>query len=457
MGNRKSRVSYSSCFRRRNSQSRATVLHKTLTFPAMSRQVVTVATTNEQVKMPAVFLAPIRLDIVHHVHRDMAKNKRQPYAVSSKAGMQHSAESWGTGRAVSRIPRVSGGGTHRAGQAAFGNMCRKGRMFAPTKVWRKWHRKIAVNQRRYAAVSSVAASAVPSLVFARGHRIQNVEEVPLVVPNEAESYKTTKQAVALLKKVGAFDDIEKVKDSITVRAGKGKMRNRRFVKRRGPLIVYNKDDGITKAFRNLPGVELCHVKNLNVLTLAPGGHLGRFVVWTKSAFTALDDYFGTFTKFSKHKNGYRLPKPLIQNADLQRLINSEQIQSVVRGPRKQVKLVLKKRNPLKKLSALKLINPYAAYLKTLTKKTHKDNEANKLQNFIARRKKKFAQIRAHKATKKAFYKTYLALAEPAVPKPKKAPEPVVEEKKAEKKADVPAKKPAKAKAPEPEEEDDSLF
>lgn len=51
-----------------------------------------------------------------------------------RAGHQTAAESWGTGRAVSRIPRVPGGGTHRAGQGAFGNMCRGGRMFAPTKV-----------------------------------------------------------------------------------------------------------------------------------------------------------------------------------------------------------------------------------------------------------------------------------------------------------------------------------
>lgn len=94
----------------------------------------------------------------------MAKNKRQPYAVSEKAGHQTSAESWGTGihnrdsigkqysnktigRAVARIPRVSGSGTHRAGQAAFGNMCRSGRMFAPTKIWRKWHQKINLGQK----------------------------------------------------------------------------------------------------------------------------------------------------------------------------------------------------------------------------------------------------------------------------------------------------------------------
>ena len=65
--------------------------------------------------------------------------------MSEKAGHQTSAESWGTGRAVARIPRVGGSGTHRAGQAAFGNMCRGGRMFAPTKTWRKWHVKVNQN------------------------------------------------------------------------------------------------------------------------------------------------------------------------------------------------------------------------------------------------------------------------------------------------------------------------
>jgi large subunit ribosomal protein L4e len=32
----------------------------------------------------------------------MAKNKRQPYAVSEKAGEQTSAESWGTGTEISK-------------------------------------------------------------------------------------------------------------------------------------------------------------------------------------------------------------------------------------------------------------------------------------------------------------------------------------------------------------------
>lgn len=99
------------------------------------RSLTAAESVSEQVVLPAVFTAPIRPDIVHFVHTSMAKNKRQAYAVSVGAGHQHSAESWGTGRAVARIPRVSGGGTSRAGQAAFGNMCRAGRMFAPTKIW----------------------------------------------------------------------------------------------------------------------------------------------------------------------------------------------------------------------------------------------------------------------------------------------------------------------------------
>lgn len=83
-------------------------------------------------------------------------------------GHQTSAESWGTGRAVARIPRVRGGGTHRSGQGAFGNMCRGGRMFAPTKTWRRWHRKINVNQRRYAICSAIAATGIPALVMSKG-------------------------------------------------------------------------------------------------------------------------------------------------------------------------------------------------------------------------------------------------------------------------------------------------
>jgi large subunit ribosomal protein L4e len=177
-------------------------------------------------------------------------------------------------------------------------------MFAPTKTWRKWHVKVNQNQRRFAVVSALAASALPSLVLARGHRIEEIEEVPLVVSSSIESYTKTKEAVTFLKSTKAYADVVKVSNSRKLRAGKGKMRNRRHRQRRGPLVVYNEDNGIVKAFRNLPGVEVVNVRRLNLLQLAPGGHIGRFIIWTEGAFAALDDVFGTFEKASIQKKDY---------------------------------------------------------------------------------------------------------------------------------------------------------
>ncbi|RMD41123.1 hypothetical protein DV735_g3970, partial [Chaetothyriales sp. CBS 134920] len=319
--------------------------------------------------LPAVFNAPIRPDIVQTVHTGIAKNKRQPYAVSEKAGEQTSAESWGTGRAVARIPRVSGGGTHRAGQAAFGNQCRSGRMFAPTKVWRKWHQKVNHNQKRFATVSAIAATSVPALLLARGHRISTVPEVPLVVSSsvfENGALVKTRVAAELLKAVGAGPDVVKVQKSKKLRAGKGKLRGRRYRQRRGPLVIYDPEtDGkeLVRAFRNIPGVETSSVYALNLLQLAPGGHLGRFVIWSSAAFAALDEIYGSTTEASALKKDYLLPQNVVANADITRLINSSEIQSVLREPRGYAttkRTNVQKKNPLRNRQVLLRLNPYAA-------------------------------------------------------------------------------------------------
>lgn len=168
------------------------------------------ASKEATIPLPAIFKAPIRPDIVNEIHQLMKRNSRQPYAVSEEAGHQTSAESWGTGRAVARIPRVRGGGTHRSGQGAFGNMCRGGRMFAPTKTWRRWHRKINVNQKRYAMVSAIAASGVPALVQSKGHIIDGVSEFPMVIADKVQSITKTKQAVILLRRLKLWADVQKV-------------------------------------------------------------------------------------------------------------------------------------------------------------------------------------------------------------------------------------------------------
>ncbi|XP_043696612.1 60S ribosomal protein L4-like [Telopea speciosissima] len=362
------------------------------------------------VPLPDVMKASIRPDIVNFVHANISKNSRQPYAVSKRAGHQTSAESWGTGRAVSRIPRVPGGGTHRAGQGAFGNMCRGGRMFAPTKIWRRWHRKINVNQKRYAVASALAASAVPSIVLARGHRIENAPEIPLVVGDSAEAVEKTSAAIKVLKRIGAFPDAEKAKDSMGIRPGKGKMRNRRYISRKGPLIVYGTEGSkLVKAFRNIPGVEVANVERLNLLKLAPGGHLGRFIVWTKSAFEKLDAIYGTFEKPSEKKKGYVLPRSKMVNADLTRIINSDEIQSVVRPIKTEVKRAQLKKNPLKNLNTLLKLNPYAKTARRMSLLAEAHRVKAKKEKLDKKRKQvSKEEAAAVKAAGKAWYQTMIS-------------------------------------------------
>lgn len=352
-----------------------------------------------QATLPAVMTAPIRGDVVQYVHNLMSKNKRQPYAVNKLSGMQTPAISWGTGRAVARIPRVPGGGTQRSGQGAFGNMCRSGRMFGATKIWRRWHRKINVNQRRYAVASALAAAAVPALVMARGHRIDDVPEMPLVLSDSINSITKTKDAVALLSRFGAEADVERCRDSKKLRRGVGKMRNRRYTMRRGPLVICDSSESLDNTFRNIPGVEVTNVDNLNLLDLAPGGHLGRFCVWTKKAFDKLDTIFGTYEKDSAAKKGFNLPRAPMTNADLARIINSDEVQSVVRPAVTSTFELPSKRNPLKNSDVMLALNPYAATTKARAVAKATASKEARIKVIQAKR----AATKPFNARRKAFH------------------------------------------------------
>merc|ERR1719409_1494546 len=236
-------------------------------------------------------------------------------------------------------------------------------MFNPTKQWRKWTAKSNNNERRVAVCSALAASAVPALLMARGHRVSTVQEVPLVVHNDMESCTKTKNALEALKNIKAIEDIEHVKDSKKIRRGTGKMRNRRYVERKGPLLVYASNNGIEQGFRNIPGMEIACVDRLNLLKLAPGGHLGRFVIWTQAAFEKLDSIFGTYTAASDVKKTFSLPRTMMNNSDLARIINSDEIQTKVRAAREGFAKPAQKRNALKNLGTMLKLNPYVAQVK----------------------------------------------------------------------------------------------
>jgi len=326
----------------------------------------------------------------------MNKNNRQAYAVNRLSGHKHSAESWGTGRAVARIPRMKGGGTNKSGSGAFGNQCKDGRMFAPTKIFRRWHRKINLHQKRFAVASALAASSLPSLLMARGHKVENVAEVPLVVEDAIQKFQKTKVAVQFLQAVGAIDDINRVNDSKHVRPGKGKMRNRRFVHRRGPMIVFPDSNGVA-AFRNIFGLDIANVSSLNLLHLAPGGHLGRFIIWTKGAFEQLDKIFGTFTTESTVKRGFVLPAPIVTNSDITRIMRSEEVRRALTPKKLQAKATSRYTQPSNGMKNRRLrlrLNPFEK------KRTARVKDLRNAKLVNGRRKAKLARIsKARKGNK----------------------------------------------------------
>ena len=339
------------------------------------------------IQLPAVFSAPIRGDVIHFVFRNQNKNKRQPHGVSPEAGKQHSAISWGTGRAVARIPRIGGSGSNRNGQGAFGNMCRKGHMFSPLKTWRRWQIKTPKNMRRYAVASAIAATAVPSIVTSRGHHISGVEQIPLVINSKCLNViRKTRQAVYLLKKINAYTDVLKVIASKKARAGKGKMRGKHYKVRKGPMVIYGENDckEALKAFANIPGIDVCNVKKLSVLNLCPGGQLGRFCIWTEDAFKMLNDLFGTFTEPAKLKKGFKLSSGQMASPDITRVMKELEKTDILRA-KITPEPVQKRKNPLRNYAAMVKLNPYAAIAKK-----HFEEERAKL----AEKKKQSAETKA---------------------------------------------------------------
>lgn len=298
---------------------------------------------NGQIAVPAVFGAPIRKDVVQFAWMNMKRNASQAFGVYRYAGVQCSAHSWGPGRAVARNPRKHGG------IGAYANFVRGGHMFAPTQVTRRWHRKTNVNLKRYAVASAIAASQLPQLVEAHGHRVSEVKSFPLIV--NMKNVEKTKEALEVMKNIHADHDLEACIESVHKRSGKGAMRNRRTVQKMGPLVIYAKGDNIEHGFRGIAGVTLQKVEDINLLNLAPGGHMGRFIIWTQSAFAKLDEVYA-------NKNGFRMPVPTVKNVDLEKFIASE-IMTKGQKQRSIARVTESKQNPYKCAAAMARLNPAA--------------------------------------------------------------------------------------------------
>lgn len=241
----------------------------------------------EEIELPAIFDEQFRPDIIKRAVLSAQTARLQPWGTDWMAGKRTSAETWGKGHGVARVRRVKGSRHPAAGHGAFAPFTVGGRRAHPPKVEKVLHERINRKERRLAVRSAVAATKEKKLVNSRGHVVGSVAEFPLVVTDELEGLGRASRAKEILRKLGLWEDVERVAKSKRVRAGRGKMRGRRYRQVVGPLIVASEDKGIKLGARNLPGVDVIEVRNLNAEQLAPGGVPGRLTAWTKGAIQKL--------------------------------------------------------------------------------------------------------------------------------------------------------------------------
>ena len=236
-------------------------------------------------KIPTVFKTPLRPDVIKRAVVALQSHRYQPQGRDPLAGKRRSVESLGAGHGIARVPRLKGGGQ----RAAFGVGIVKGRQAFPPVAQKKIAKKIPKKEMHLALRSALAATGIKEVVESRGHIVDMIRDFPLVVSDDIQALKKTSEVKEAFLKLGLWPDIIKVKESLKERAGKGKRRGRRLKHAVGPLIVVEKNDSIANAARNLLGVDIATVNNLNVELLAPGTHPGRLTLWAKSAFEKLNE------------------------------------------------------------------------------------------------------------------------------------------------------------------------
>src|SRR2546422_488168 len=96
----------------------------------------------------------------------------------------------------------------------------------------------------------------------------------MVVKSSLEEEKaadlTAAKGVEILRALGVYADVERASAGTHIRAGRGKLRGRKYRTPRSVLVVTMKFDGVSRAFRNLPGGEGVSPSGLNAAGLAPG-------------------------------------------------------------------------------------------------------------------------------------------------------------------------------------------
>jgi large subunit ribosomal protein L4e len=233
----------------------------------------------KDIELPAMFSEEYRPDLIRKAVLALQSTRRQPHGSYPYAGICSSAVGWGSGRGASHVPRLKNGS-----RAAKVPQAKGGREAHPPVTAKVLIKEINAKEKQKAFRSAVAASIRADLISSRGHTFSG--NVPLIFEDKFETLGKTQEVISALSSIGVYSDVERAKDSRKVRAGRGKLRGRRYKQRKSLLIVTS--GPAFRAARNLAGVDVVTVDQLNVEHLAPGMQAGRLTVWTESAVIRLE-------------------------------------------------------------------------------------------------------------------------------------------------------------------------
>lgn len=239
------------------------------------------------IELPLIFRLPVRQDLIKRVYLSEFTMALQPKGRDPMAGKRTTAKSLGIGYGLARVPRIKG-----SRRAAFVGFAVGGMATFPPRVEARIWERVNRKEKILGTMSALAATSIIDMVRSRGHRFK-AEAVPVVLSSEVlRKVSKTRDAVELLDKVGVYDDIVRASEGTRWRAGKGKMRGRRYKEPKGPLvIVEDLDSPFALAVRNLPGVDVATARAVSVLELAPGAVPGRLAIITTGALEELSQRF----------------------------------------------------------------------------------------------------------------------------------------------------------------------
>ncbi|MBW3018000.1 50S ribosomal protein L4 [Candidatus Woesearchaeota archaeon] len=242
------------------------------------------------IELPKQFNEKIREDLIQKAVLSLQSGRRNPYGANPRAGKRSSVAikkrrrdfrgSYGHG--ISRTPRkvMSRNGTRFFWVGAFAPNTVGGRRAHPPKAEKIFAEKINEKERLKAIRCAISATIVKDLIKARGHMVP--ENVPIIVEDKLEAMSKTKEIKKVLENLKLGPELVRCQKK-KVRAGKGKLRNRKYKTKTGPLIIVSKKCNLQNTAKNLPGVSIVNVSSLNVEYLAPGTQAGRLAVWTQGA------------------------------------------------------------------------------------------------------------------------------------------------------------------------------